>query len=198
MPNNRQFQPIYVITGDPVGVNETTPYAQGQLGAEVTVRNASTFGTSATGPGGAIAGQVAQPDAVKGGKTFKYVQVDSTATVAPFQGAVAWWSDKDNFIVTTAATNRGQVAGVFCSPFPQLGNFGFIQIQGPAIVKFVDAPTATPTAAGLHVIPSATAAKADCLASGSAPTFPLLGRSNGVYAPLTATAEVILNINQVP
>jgi hypothetical protein len=192
LPNNRQFQPIWVTTGDPVSVNEVTPYAVGQLGAEVTVKNTSSFGV------GSIAGQVTQPDAGRGGKTFKFVQVDSTATVAPFQGAVAWWSDADNFKVTTAATNRGQVAGVFCSPFPQLGNYGFIQIQGPAFVKFVDAPTANPTAAGLIVIPSATAAKADCLASGSAATFPVLGRSNGVYNVTTTLGEVMLQTQQVP
>lgn len=181
MPNNRQFQTAYVITGDPTTVNETSPYAPGQLGVEVTVKN-----TSSGADGG------------KGSKTFKYVQVDSTAPVAPFKGAVAWWSDQDNMKVTTSATNRGQVAGVFCGPYPALGNYGFIQIQGPAIVKFIDAVTAAPTAAGLHVIPSATNAKADCLASGSAPTFPLLGRSNAAYNAPLAEAEVILTIQQVP
>src|SRR5258706_15247971 len=192
MPNNRQFQPIWVTTGDPVSVNEATPYAVGQLGAEVTVKNTSSFGV------GSISGQVAQVDAGKGGKTFKFVQVDSTATVAPFQGAVAWWSDQDNFKVTPLATNRGNVAGVFSSPFPQIGNYGFIQVQCPAWAKFVDAPTAAPTAAGLIVIPSATNAKADCLASGSAATFPVLGRSNGVFNVTTTLGEVMLQTQQVP
>ena len=181
MPNNRQFQTAYVVSGDPTTTNESTPYAPGQLGVEVTVKNSS-----------------AGADGGKGSKTFKYVQVDSTAPVDPYQGAVAWWSDKDNMIVTTSATNRGQVAGVFCGPYPQKGNYGFIQVQGPAIVKFVDAVTAAPTAAGLHVIPSATNAKADCLAAGSAATYPLLGRSNSAYNAAAATAEVILTIQQVP
>ena len=181
MPNNRQFQTAYVVSGDPTTTNETTPYAPGQLGVEVTVKN-----TSAGADGG------------EGSKTFKYVQVDSTAPVAPYRGAVAWWSDKDLMKVTTDATNRGQVAGVFCGPYPQSGNYGFIQIQGSAIVKFVDAPTAAPTAAGLIVIPSATDAKADCLASGSAATFPPLGRSNGVYDAANTQCEVILTIQQVP
>ncbi len=192
MPNNRQFQPAYVTTGDPVSVNETTPYAVGQLGAEVTVKTPSSM------PLTGISGQQAQVASGPGGKTFKYVQVDSSAPVAPFQGAVAWWSDTDNFKVTTSATNRGLIAGVFCGPYPALGNYGFVQIQGPALVKYTDSTTGAPSAAGLHVIPSGTNAKADCLAAGSAATYPLLGRSNGAVDALTRLGEVILSINQVP
>lgn len=172
-------------------MNETTPYAPGQLGCETTVRNASQFGV------GVISGQVAQADGGKEGKTFKFVQVDSAAPVAPYQGALAWWSDKDNFIVTTSATNRNQIAGVFCSPFPQLGNYGFIQIQGPCLVKFVDAPTAAVAATGTLVIPSATNGKADNLAVGTAPTHVVMGRGNGVINAGNQLAEVILDVNQV-
>lgn len=178
MTNYTGLQGQFVQTGDPTSVNEAVPYALGQLGKEVVVTNTS----ASANPG-------------VGAKVFKYVQVDSTATVAPFIGAVAWWSDRDTFKVTTLATNRGQVAGVFCAATPQLGNYGYIQVGGPAIVKFIDAPTAQPTTAGLHVIPSATNAKADCLAAGSAPTYPLMGTSNGTYDVLNATCEVILKMS---
>lgn len=177
MANYTGLRGVFVQTGDPTTVNETTPYAPGQLGKEVTVTNSSASTTSG-----------------QGAKVFKYVLVDSTATLAPFIGAVAWWSDRDNFVVTTAATNRGQVAGIFCGATPQIGRYGFIQIGGPAIVKFIDAVTAQPTTAGLHVIPSATAGKADCLAAGSAPTYPLIGTSNGTYDVLNATCECILKM----
>lgn len=177
MANYTGQEPIYVITGDPTTVNEVTPYAAGILGKEVCVTNTS----GSADPG-------------SGAKVFKYVQVDSTATVAPYIGAVAWWSNRDLFRVTTAATNRGQIAGIFTGVYPAIGNYGYIQIAGPAIVKFIDAVTAAPTAAGLHVIPSATAAKADCLASGSAPTFPLIGLSNAALNAGDQTAECILTI----
>lgn len=177
MSNHTGLRGQFVQTGDPTTVNEASPYALGQLGKEVTVTNAS----SSANPG-------------LGAKVFKYVQVDSSAPVAPYIGAVAWWQDRDNFVVTTSATNRGQVAGIFCGPYPQLGRYGFIQVGGPAIVKFIDAVTAAPTTAGLHVIPSGTNAKADCLAAGTAPSYPLLGTSNAALNLGDQTAECILRI----
>lgn len=174
----------FVQTGDPSTVSETTPYAPGQLGKELP----DTFLSSATVGGAAV-------DAGKGTRIVKYVQCDSTAPLAPFLGAVAWWSDRDNFKVTTSATNRGQVAGVFMGPNPALGAYGYIGVGGPFIVKFIDAVTSAPTTAGLLVIPSSTNAKADCLASGSAATFPILGTSNAALDAGNQTAECILKLN---
>lgn len=181
MPNIARFQTLYVTSGDPTTVNEVTPYAAGQLGAKCVVRN--------TGGG--------TGDQVREAKVFQYVQVDSTTTVAPFKGAVAWWSDKTNFKVTTATTNRGQVAGVFAGFTPNIGNFGFIQIGGTAIVKFIDGVTSTPDATGKLVIPSATAGKADCLAAGSAATYPILGRSDGTYVAPLAEGPVALDLGEL-
>ena len=64
-------------------------------------------------------------------------------------------------------------------------------------MKFVDAPTATPDATGLIVVPSATAGKADCLAAGSAATYPRIGRSAGTYNAPNATCIVDLDIPEV-
>lgn len=176
MTNNTKNQAIYVTTGDPTTVNETTPYAPGQLGKEITV-----FNTANVSPGQAA-------------KTFKYVQVDSTSA-SPYLGSVAWWSDRDNFKVTLAATNRGQVAGAFQAAFPTPGNFGYIQTGGPGIVKLIDAVTATPTAGGLFIVPSATNGKADCLASGSAATFRVLATSNGTINLGDSTCEAIFTLD---
>jgi len=174
----------FVQTGDPSTVSEATPYAVGQLGKELpdTFTSAAVVGGAAVDPG-------------KGTRIVKYVQHDSTSPAQPYIGAVAWWSDRDNFKVTVAATNRGQVAGVFMGPSPALGAYGYIGVGGQFIVKFVDAPVAAPTAAGLLVIPSSTQAKADCLASGTAATFTPLGISNSALDPGTQTAEVILQLN---
>lgn len=177
MTNNTKNQAIYVTTGDPTTVNEVTPYAPGQLGKEITVYNTS---------GSANPGQ--------GAKTFKYVQVDS-ASASPFKGAVAWWSDRDNFKVTLAATNRGQTAGAFQDAFPTPGNYGYIQTGGPGSVKIIDSPTAAPTAAGLFVVPSTTTGKADCLASGTPASFRALGTSNSIANVGDNTCEVILTLD---
>jgi hypothetical protein len=180
MVNNIRNQGQWVSTGNPFSVNDATPQFPGQLGQRVTINS------DATGPSGA-------PNAAK---TVQYVQVDSTAPVSPYIGAVAWWSNRDTSLVTTSATNRGQIAGVFQSSAAALGNYTYIQTEGPATVKFIDAVTASPTTAGLHVIPSATNAKADCLAAGSAATYPLLGVSNSTINLGDSTAEVILSCGQ--
>lgn len=177
MTNNTKNQAIYVTTGDPTTVNETTPYALGQMGKEITVFNAS---------GGVNPG--------KGAKTFKYVQVDSTSS-SPYKGSVAFWSDRDNYKVTLAATNRGQVAGVFQDSFPGVGNYGYIQTGGPATVKLIDSPTAAPAATGGFVIGSSTTGKADCLAAGTASTYRVLGTANGTVNVGDNTFEAILTLD---
>ena len=177
MGNYTGLRGQFVQTGDPTTVNESTPYAPGQLGKEVIVTNTS-----------------ASADPGQGAKIFKYVKVDSTASTTPYKGAVAFWSDRDNFVVTTAATNRGHVAGIFCGVYPQVGNYGYIQIGGPAVVKYVDAPTAEPAATGGFVIGSSTAAKADCLAAGTAATYRPIGNANGARNLITSEGEVILTL----
>lgn len=179
MPNNTRQQGIWIQTGDPETVDEVSPYAPGQLGSRVTVIQ--------PGPrGGTPGAEENRP------KTYQYIRTDSSMTVSPYRGAVAWWADSANYLVTTAATNRGRVAGVFQTAIT-VGNYGFIQTKGPATVKFVDAPTANPTAAGLSVIPSGTAAKADCLAAGTAPTYPALGVSVSIYDAANTEAVVELD-----
>jgi len=178
MSNNIRNQPMYVASGNYETENQpaaTDPYP-GMLGSRATYNSAS----GVTGVGAV-------------GKTYQRVQVDSTVTVAPFPGAVAWWSNKATSLVTTAATLRGRVAGIFRNAIIP-GNIGFIQTQGPSTVKIIDAPTAAPTTAGLIVIPSATAGKADVLAAGSAATYPALGVTTGPLAGGTSIAPVDLDV----
>lgn len=181
MSNNIRNQPMYVASGNLE--REDQPFAAdpypGMLGSKVTVNSPS--GPTGTGPVG---------------KTYQRIQTDSTATVAPFEGAVAWWSNKARGLVTTSPTalGRGRVAGVFRNAITP-GNIGFIQTGGPcAGVKIIDSPTAAPSIAGLIVIPSATAGKADVLAAGSAATYPPLGVTAGVFQGGTALAAVDLDV----
>jgi hypothetical protein len=172
--HDRTKQPVYLPNGgDPETVDLTSLSQPGMLGARFIHPSSA------------------------GNKEYQLVKGDSTMSVAPYAGAVAFWGDKANYVVTTAATNRGQVAGVFTYAC-QKGSYTCIQVGGKHdAVKFVDAPTATPTAAGLFVIPSATAAKADCLAAGSAATYPILGRSAGTYDAVNTTCAVDLDVNEV-
>ena len=181
MPQVFELNPLFLQTGDPEKEAVDTLHAPGTLGARMTV-------TQPPGPGTPGAENY-RP------KRYQIVKTDSTMAVSPFKGATAWWSDQANYVVTTAATNRGRVAGVFQNPatYPiTKGQYCCIQIGGPGIVKFVDAPTAVPDATGLIVIPSATAGKADCLAAGTAETYPAIGRTAGAYD--AANAEAVVDI----
>lgn len=185
MSNNIRNQPMYIRSGDPETENEVVLAQPGMLGSRVTVKQPGPPGT----PGAEDFRD----------KTYQLIRTDSTMTVAPFKGAVAWWADKTKYLVTTTVTTlgRGRVAGVFQFAITA-GNYGFIQTQGPGIVKFIDAVTAAPTAAGLIVIPSATNAKADCLAAGTAATYPTLGVSAGVYDAANTQAVVDLDVPETP
>jgi hypothetical protein len=180
--NNIRTQPLYLPNGqDPAQFNiaESDWRYPGMIGGSCTI----VLG----------AGTAADP---RGSKTIQLVRTDSTMTVAPFNGAVAWWQNRLTYKVTTDATNRGQIAGVFLGAVTA-GRLGIIQTKGRhGTVKFVNAPVATPTAAGLIVIPSATNAKADCLAAGSAATYPQLGVSSGTYNAAEATCTVDLDVPQ--
>lgn len=186
MPQNQRQQAMYVSTGDPETVNDSPAkvFAIGQVGRYLTYKQPGPAGTP---------GAEDYRD-----KVYRYVWTDSSMSVAPYRGAVAWWKDRTTFKTTTDATNRGQRAGVFQGPVTP-GNYCFVQTGGPATVKFVDAPTATPNVAGRYVIPSATASKADCLGTGTAATFPPLGTIaiTNNYNPADVTAIVDLEIPDV-
>lgn len=166
MPNIPGSVP-YLQSGDPEAENTPTLYAPGLLGGRFTINNPQR-----TTPG-AEAGR---------SKKYQYVRTDSSMSVAPYNGAVAWWSDKTAYVVTTTVTTlgRGRIAGVFQNAVTP-GNYCCVQVGGPATVKFLDTVTATPDATGQFVIPSATNAKADCLAAGSAATYPPLGVTAGSF-----------------
>ena len=172
--------------GDPEAFAvDTHPYP-GQVGASMTIQQ--------PGPGGSGAGQAQDYRS----KSYQLVQGDSSMSVAPFHGAVMWWADKSRYKVTSSptATARGNVAGVVNVKTgysaPGAGQFFFIQTEGPATVKHVDAPAGGAFAVGDSVIPSATAGKADRVAAGTAPTYPTLGLAASVT---NGNAEIIVDLN---
>jgi hypothetical protein len=184
MPNRWEMPAMYVQAGDPekenIGVSASgvvDPYP-GLLGMRLTVIEPTRYGTipqgATTSPGLLLQGR---------SKTYQRVTTDSSMAVTPFPNAVAFWSDKTKYMVTTSASKlgRGRIAGRFpdngSGGSITSGNIGFIQTEGPGLVKLINSPTATPTTAGLFVVGSSTDGMADCLAAGTAPTYPALGVS---------------------
>lgn len=189
MANDVRKQPIYLgHQGDPesFAIDAPHPYP-GQVGTRITIQQ--------PGPRGSGEGQAEAYRA----KTYQLVQGDSSMSTAPFPGAVMWWADKSRYKVSTSptATARGNVAGVVGNSSPGKGQYFFVQTEGPATVKHVDAPAGGAFAVGDSVIPSATAGKADRVAAGTAPTYPTLGLATSVT---NGNAEIVvdLNIPQVP
>ena len=182
MPNNPQMGPVYFGDGGtPENMNVASLAYSGQLGMKVTIKQPPRSAPTAAGVGRS--------------KTYQIVRTDSTMTTNPFDGAVAWWSDETQYMVTTSPTalGRGRIAGVFRNAVTP-GYYTCVQTQGPGKVKFIDAVAAAPTVAGLFVIPSATAAKADTLAAGTAATYPTLGVTAGAYDAPAAEATVDLDV----
>lgn len=119
-------------------------------------------------------------DGITRSKTWMLVKTASVLATATVNGTCLWWSDQDAFTVTTLATNRGRVAGValrVCA----VNSVVAIQIGGrhPG-VHVIAVPTAAASVAGMWVVPSATDARADVLALGTAPTHTPLGYAVGV------------------
>jgi len=170
MPNRWENPAIYLQSGDPERENTPTLFAPGLLGSRFTV-------VQPTGRG--------SPLTVGRSKRYQLVKTDSTMTVSPYPGAVAYWSDKSTYLVTTARTNLNLVAGRFGSLVDK-GNYCCVQIGGPAYVKVVDGSVAACAIGDSIIGSSATDGKADRVASGTAPTNTTLGI---VSAPLTKLAS---------
>lgn len=184
MPNRWEQPAVFLQSGDPETENAASLAYPGQLGVRFTViqPTRSAPGVEAGRP-----------------KRYQLIKTDSTMTVAPFPGATAWWSDKAQYLVTTNATNRNRVAGVFQNAIT-LGNFGCVQIGGPGTTKLLDADMAS-VAIGEAIIPSSTNAKATRVAVGTAPTHTPLGWVAG--PPLStdapnATVVVDLAVPETP
>jgi len=176
---NVRIQPMYIPGGDPEGMNEpaATWRWPGLLGGVMTTDDRSVSPARS--------------------KTYQMVRTDSTMSVNPFRGAVAWWQSRATYTTTTAATDRGMVAGIYLNAVTK-GNLTLIQTKGNmASVKGIDALTAAPSTAGLWVIPSATAAKADVVAAGGGPTYPPLGRTVGTLNTGDNTFAVELDVPEV-
>lgn len=175
MPNNFVQQPVYLQSGDPETEHRLPDgYSGGQLGSRLVVKD--------------------DGDAAKA-KGYQLVQNDSVMDVLPAEGSVAWWRDRAKYLVTTdvSLAGRGNVAGIYRC-VSAVGEIICIGREGVQTVRILNSPTAAPDATGLIVIPSATDGQADCLAAGSAATYPPIGVSVGVQDGTTFLADVALDL----
>jgi len=183
-PNGWFSQPVFLPGGDPEAVNEPTLAYPGQLGIRFAyIDPPRSVPSGTTGEGTA--------------KAYKLVKTDSTMAVSPYDGAVAWFSDQANHVVTTTVTTlgRGRLAGVFKNVVTP-GYFTCVQVKGLGKVKLTDA-SADATAAGAFCIPSATNAKAVMEAVGTAATYPALGRGAGMLNIAAREALIDLDVPEV-
>lgn len=184
MPNSWFQQAVFLPGGSPETMNEATLLYPGQLGIRfnfIQPPRGTPSGTTGVGTP----------------KAYKLVGTDSTMSVAPYDGATAWYSNQANNIVTTTVTTlgRGRVAGVFRTAVTP-GYYTCIQVGGLGGVKLTDGSAAA-TAAGEFVIPSATNGKAEVVAAGTAATYPPLGRGAGMLDLAARVALVDLNVAEV-
>ena len=101
-PNSWFNQAVYIPSGNPETMNEPSLLYPGQLGIRFNYTN----------PPRTLPAETQEDGSPKG---FQLVKTDSTMSVAPYQGAVAFWSNEASYLVTTTVTTlgRGRVAGVF-------------------------------------------------------------------------------------
>lgn len=190
-PSGWFSQPVFIPGGDPEAMNEATLAYAGQLGIRFSYTQ--PLRTIPTAESGALGSDAGTP------KTYKLIKTDSSMAVAPYQGAVAWFKDQTQYLVTTSVTalGRGRIAGIFRNAITP-GNFGCIQVKGKAPVKFIDTVVlANVSAVGNFVIPSSTDGKADVTAAGTAPTYPVLGRTAGSIQGGASLAMVDLDVPEV-
>lgn len=174
MPDSIRKQTVYVQTGNPDTVNETTPYFAGQIGQSYDLND----------------------------RAYQYVQVDSGATSSLSAGApaatkLAYWKDRSQYLVTTdsrfgllggaANSFRNNVAGVFMGSITP-GNYGFILQRGRAI-SVKEAGSAT---GGMVLISdtSTTACQGLGVAINTAPNCVQLGVVRTATSGSTCTADI--------
>lgn len=176
MSLGQNYYGLFFQGGDPLGMNETELQYPGQLG---------------------LVSRTKCRDGID--RDLQIVQADSILGTALTASQVVWWLDQDAYRVTNDPTGRrGDVAGVVGENVDgeiAVNAYTSIVKRGRAHgVKFLDAPTAAPSTAGLIVIPSATAGRADALAAGSAATYPPIGRTTGAQDGTTKIADCDVDV----
>lgn len=121
----------------PGGGSSAPGFAPSQIGAKVTLGRDSVMNLSLT------------ENRLEG--TFQYVRSLSTDTQAPLLGTLAFWSDRADYVVSTAVTSATveNFAGVYLGAYPNGGKYGFIKIPEDGGRTLVNFSGSTPAAGEL-------------------------------------------------
>jgi len=156
------------------------PY-QGMVGGHLTLNRTNALQMQDTATGVLYEG------------LYQYVQFLSTATNNSAVGRSMYWSDRENYVVTSdsTATTSSQFAGVALNPNWTKGNYGWIQVGGKATVLFGTVTKAVPAIGDLVVV--GASGVADVLLDATAIVSPNLKLVIGeaLVAPATATASLV-------
>jgi hypothetical protein len=174
MPHANRSQTVYVSTGNPDTVNDSTPYFPGQLGQAFDAND----------------------------RAYQYVQSDSAPSVSGPSGAYAanqvlYWKDRSQYLVTNdsaqglrggqANSFRNNVAGILrnaCTP----GNYIFVLQRGRNInVKEAGAATG-----GMLLVSDTSATAAQALGTAIATAPPV--QNLGVVSSATGVAPNAANV----
>jgi len=159
MPSVFEQNAVYLQSGDPTKEDAASLMEPGTLGARFSVQHPVSRATPATPPRT---------------KRFQIVRIDPAAAAAPKSGQPVYWSDRANYVVTTAGgAALNQVAGVVNNA-PTRGNYSCIQIGGPCLVRASDA-NVTAAVAGADLLVGGATDLAVLVAAGTAPGTKPLG-----------------------
>lgn len=123
-----------------------------------------------------------------------YQLVKLKAAITTTIGAVMYWDDRDDFVVTNVATNTGQLAGI-ARIVAAAAEYIWILKEGDREVHLVDSPTSAADATGKPVVGvTATAGKADVLALTTAITPVGIGRCLSTQDGTSKRATVAVQI----
>jgi hypothetical protein len=175
-PQQGYIQSPYFATGNPETEEMTTLYAPGMLGLRAEFDQ------------GGIAGPM---------NKCIYQLVKQNTSITAVVGNVMYWVSKGStYVVTTTATNTGNLAGIARIAATAAATYIWICKKGDREVLFVDSPTSAPDATGKPVVGvTATAGKADSLALTTAPVpWPPIGATLGAQDGTSKRASVRINI----
>jgi hypothetical protein len=162
MPSVYEQNAVYLQSGNPLTEDAATLMEPGTLGARFTMQ----YPTSRASPQTAAT--------MPRTRRFQLVRVDPAAAAAPKAGQPVYWSDRANYVVTTAGgALLNQLAGVINNAATR-GHYTCIQLGGPCYVRASDA-NVTAAVAGADVLVGGATDLAVLVAAGTAPGTVALG-----------------------
>lgn len=127
--------------------NETQGVYIGSSSSPATSSTIASFNEATLPYGGQLGMKVRIGD-----KWYQLVKVYASSTVAPADGLVAFWQDKDNYVVsaTIGDSHYNKVAGLFIGAITA-GYYGFVQVEGKHSTAWLT-PAAAANVTGLKCL----------------------------------------------